>query len=129
MGDVRNPLWRKGGTVFGPQPRSYALRLPRKVERAAPACGARGQAARGALASSIRCRSSAQTKAAAEFSRGSARTARSSSSTSQPDDDDALTAREIAVARLVSTGGVTARDIIGADRLILTRDAIERLQE
>src|SRR4029453_18268164 len=23
VGEVRNPLWRKGGTVFGPQPRSY----------------------------------------------------------------------------------------------------------
>ena len=35
VGEVRNPLWRKGGTVFGPQPRSYAYTLPRKVERGA----------------------------------------------------------------------------------------------
>src|SRR5579864_5747790 len=32
VGEIRNPLWRKGGTVFGPQPRSYDYRLPRKVE-------------------------------------------------------------------------------------------------
>src|SRR4029450_1451579 len=25
VGEIRNPLWRKGGTVFGPQPRSYAF--------------------------------------------------------------------------------------------------------
>ena len=31
VGEVRNPLWRKGGTVFGPQPRSYAYSLPKKV--------------------------------------------------------------------------------------------------
>src|SRR5687768_2649412 len=31
VGEIRNPLWRKGGTVFGPQPRSYAYELPRKV--------------------------------------------------------------------------------------------------
>src|SRR5262245_15630559 len=35
VGEIRNPLWRKGGTVFGPQPRSYDFRLPRKVERGA----------------------------------------------------------------------------------------------
>src|ERR687889_107377 len=35
VGEVRNPLWRKGGTVFGPQPRSYDYQLPRKVEKGA----------------------------------------------------------------------------------------------
>src|SRR5574342_187203 len=32
VGEIRNPLWRKGGTVFGPQPRSYHSALPRKVK-------------------------------------------------------------------------------------------------
>src|SRR5712672_4174940 len=32
VGEIRNPLWRKGGTVFGPQPRSYEYKLPKKVE-------------------------------------------------------------------------------------------------
>jgi large subunit ribosomal protein L4 len=35
VGEVRNPLWRKGGTVFGPQPRDYEYHLPRKMFRAA----------------------------------------------------------------------------------------------
>src|SRR5437016_8530927 len=35
VGEIRNPLWRKGGTVFGPQPRSYEYRLPKKVEQGA----------------------------------------------------------------------------------------------
>src|SRR4029078_5430507 len=35
VGEARNPLWRKGGTVFGPQPRSYDYALPKKVERGA----------------------------------------------------------------------------------------------
>src|SRR3954463_4053559 len=35
VGEIRNPLWRKGGTVFGPQPRSYAFDLPKKVRRGA----------------------------------------------------------------------------------------------
>lgn len=32
MGSIRSPLWRHGGTVHGPQPRSYAYHLPRKME-------------------------------------------------------------------------------------------------
>src|SRR5262245_38471144 len=35
IGSIRNPLWRHGGTVFGPQPRSYDFRLPKKAERGA----------------------------------------------------------------------------------------------
>src|SRR6059036_3673819 len=35
VGEIRNPLWRKGGTVFGPQPRSYEYQLPKKVEKGA----------------------------------------------------------------------------------------------
>jgi large subunit ribosomal protein L4 len=33
MGDNRSPLWRHGGTVHGPQPRSYAWRFPKALRR------------------------------------------------------------------------------------------------
>ena len=31
IGSIRSPLWRHGGTVHGPKPRSYAYKLPRKM--------------------------------------------------------------------------------------------------
>jgi large subunit ribosomal protein L4 len=34
-GSSRSPLWRHGGTVFGPMPRDYSSRLPKKEKRAA----------------------------------------------------------------------------------------------
>jgi large subunit ribosomal protein L4 len=34
-GSTRSPLWRKGGTVFGPQPRDYSYELPKKAKRSA----------------------------------------------------------------------------------------------
>ena len=33
MGDNRSPLWRHGGTVFGPQPRDYSWNFPRTARR------------------------------------------------------------------------------------------------
>ncbi len=34
-GTIRSPLWRKGGTVFGPKPRDYGYSLPKKVRNLA----------------------------------------------------------------------------------------------
>ncbi|PKC50480.1 50S ribosomal protein L4, partial [Rhizophagus irregularis] len=35
QGSIRSPQWRGGGTVFGPTPRSYSYKLPKKVRRLA----------------------------------------------------------------------------------------------
>lgn len=35
MGDRRNPLLKGGGTIFGPHPRSYEFKVPKKVRRLA----------------------------------------------------------------------------------------------
>ena len=35
VGSTRSPLWKKGGTVFGPQPRDYSYALPKKARRIA----------------------------------------------------------------------------------------------
>lgn len=35
VGETRNPLWRHGGTVFGPSPRDYSLAMPKKARAAA----------------------------------------------------------------------------------------------
>jgi large subunit ribosomal protein L4 len=34
-GTRRSPLWRGGGTIFGPMPRDYSFSLPKKVKQAA----------------------------------------------------------------------------------------------
>ena len=48
-GSARSPIWRHGGTVFGPKPRSYAYQLPKKVYRAALRAGLSDKAAAGNL--------------------------------------------------------------------------------
>jgi large subunit ribosomal protein L4 len=34
-GSTRSPLWRHGGTIFGPQPRDYSYKMPKKAWRGA----------------------------------------------------------------------------------------------
>lgn len=34
-GDVKSPIWRHGGTTFGPKPRSYDQKMPKKMRRGA----------------------------------------------------------------------------------------------
>ena len=34
-GSIRSPIWVGGGTIFGPQPRDYSYRMPRKARKEA----------------------------------------------------------------------------------------------
>src|SRR5580765_4813509 len=68
VGEIRTPLWRHGGTVFGPQPRSYEYSIPKKVERGALRAALRAQLQAGALVIVDELKASEKkTKAAAEL--------------------------------------------------------------
>src|SRR5437667_8876050 len=67
VGSIRNPLWRHGGSVFGPQPRSYDFALPKKVRRGALRAALADKLQNGALvvvdelsASEIKTKSAAE---------------------------------------------------------------------
>ncbi|MBM4294333.1 MAG: 50S ribosomal protein L4 [Deltaproteobacteria bacterium] len=49
VGSIRSPLWRGGGVVFGPKPRSYAYTLPKKVRRLALKMALSSKVANGQL--------------------------------------------------------------------------------
>src|SRR6478736_4886375 len=48
-GSLRSPVWRHGGSVFGPKPRSYAFNMPKKKYRAALQSALSAKVAEGQL--------------------------------------------------------------------------------
>ena len=130
VGEVRNPLWRKGGTVFGPQPRSYEYRLPKKVEKGA---------LRAALAQKLRdgqvvvvdalSVAEIKTKAAAEMLNRLGIEGKALLVDTKPEDKLTLSVRNIEGVRLLPSNRVSARDVMDTRRVVLTRAALEKLQE
>jgi large subunit ribosomal protein L4 len=130
VGEIRNPLWRKGGTVFGPQPRSYDFRLPKKVERGALRAALAQKAQQGELVVVDALAADAvKTKAAAELLARLGVTGKALLIDVALDDKLSKSVRNIPGVSLVPSGRVTAREVIGARRVVATRQAIEKLQE
>jgi len=130
VGEVRNPLWRKGGTVFGPQPRSYAYRLPRKVERGAlrAALTSRLHDGHVVVVDELKAEEK-RTKHAADVLHRLGVSGKTLIVDVVLDENFALSARNIAGVRLVPSGQLTARDVMDTSRIVATRAALERLQE
>jgi large subunit ribosomal protein L4 len=130
VGEIRNPLWRKGGTVFGPQPRSYAYQLPKKVEKGA---------LRAALAQKLRDQqvvvvdalsvSEIKTKTAAEMLRRLGVEGKALLVDVKPEETLLLSVRNIEGVRLLPSHRVSARDVMDTRRVVVTRAALETLQE
>jgi large subunit ribosomal protein L4 len=130
VGEIRNPLWRKGGTVFGPQPRSYEYQLPKKVEkgalRAALTQKLRDNAVTVVDALSV---AEVKTKAAAEMLRRLGIEGKALLVDVKPEDKLSLSMRNIEGIRVLASNRISARDIVNARRLVLTQAAIQKLQE
>ncbi len=130
VSEIRNPLWRKGGTVFGPQPRSYEFDIPKKVRRGALVAALRQKISDGAVIVVDRLESAERkTKATADMLRRLGATGRTLVIDVKPDDGFAVSARNIAGVKLVASSRVTARDVIDTTKVVATRAALEKLQE
>jgi len=130
VGEIRNPLWRKGGTTFGPQPRSYEYQLPKKVEKGALRA-ALTQKLRDGVVVVVDALSVAdiKTKTAAEMLKRLGVDGKVLLVDVKPEDKLALSVRNIAGVRLVPSNRVSARDVVNTRRVVMTRAALEKLQE
>src|SRR5437899_3975635 len=130
VGEIRNPLWRKGGTVFGPQPRSYEYTLPKKVERGA---------LRAALAQKVKdgqlvvvdalVAEEIKTKAAVELLARLGITGKALLLDVLPDEKLSRSIRNLPGVVILPSGRVTARQVVDATRVVATRSALVSLQD
>jgi large subunit ribosomal protein L4 len=127
-GSSRSPVWTGGGTVFGPQPRTYTFKVNRKERRAALRSALSVHAERGTIAlldpAAFEVPS---TKQAAELigewaSGGSVLVV-----LTEEQAPVALSFRNLARVSVLPATGTGVADVIGAASLLVTEDALEQL--
>ncbi|HTI38004.1 MAG TPA: 50S ribosomal protein L4 [Vicinamibacterales bacterium] len=130
VGEIRNPLWRKGGTVFGPQPRSYEYELPRKVKLGALRAAIAQKVKDGAVMVVDKLEAGAERKTKETAAMFETLGAKGKTLVIDVKHEDGFmrTARNLAGVRLVVSSRVTARDVIDTNFVIVTREALEKLQ-
>ena len=130
VGESRNPIWRSGGVVFGPRPRNYGYRLPKKVVRGALRAALTEKfAAGGVLVVDRLDADEPRTRLAVELLDRLDVASKALLVDVQPDPNLALAVRNLGDVRLVATGRLGARDVVDARQLVMTRAAVERLTQ
>ena len=130
VGSIRNPLWRHGGTVFGPQPRSYDFALPKKVRRGALRAALADKLQSGALVVVDELSAAEiKTKSAVDLLRRLGVSGKAVLVDVAVDDKLSRSVRNIRGVSLVASARLTAREVADAGRVVVTKSAIEKLQE
>ena len=130
VGSSRTPLWRHGGTGFGPQPRSYDFKLSKKVERGALRSALAQKMKDGALVVvDALAATEIKTRAAADLLKRLGCEGKAVLVDVAVDEKLSRSLRNLPGVLLVPSARLTARDVIDASRVVATQGALERLQE
>lgn len=128
-GGTRAPQFRGGGVAHGPKPRSYAMKLNKKVRRAA-LCAALSVRARGesVLVFESLDLSEVKTKVVAKLLGGLGLES-SLVVLGAPSPKFELSARNIPRVKVLQSAGLNVEDVLRHDHLVLTVGAIDRIRE
>jgi large subunit ribosomal protein L4 len=127
-GSSRSPLWIGGGTVFGPSPRHYTMKVNRKARRAALRAALSVHAQRGSLfvldAGGFDAPSTKQAQGlVSERLGGSVLVALAS----EGQDAAAKSFRNLAGVSVLPVDAVGVADVVGAATLVVSREALDHL--
>lgn len=129
-GSIRSPLWRHGGVVFAPKPRSYRQSINRKVRRLAM---------KSALSSKVRDDEikivdtltlvEGKTRLMAEVLKNLGINSKAVLVLPEKDEMVERAARNIPFIRTVGVNTLSVVDVLDCDTFILTKGAVESIQE
>jgi len=129
-GTTRSPLWRHGGTTFGPHPRSYAFQVPKAVRRQALCAALTTKAQAGAIriVESLGLEKPS-TKAMLGLLEGMGVSGRALVVLPTRDEVVEKSARNLPDVRVLTVRGLNVYDILRAETLVFTLEGVHTLRE
>jgi large subunit ribosomal protein L4 len=131
-GSIRSPLWRGGGVIFGPKPRDYSVNMNRKERRLALRTALMDRIADLIVVQDFsdqlpRPKTKELLQAIARW--GVDPDAKVLIILGEKQDNVFLSARNIARVKLIQATGLNMFDLLNADTIIATAEAIAKIQE
>jgi len=129
-GTVRSPLWRHGGTVFGPHPREYGYEVPKAVRRQA-LCGALTAKAHSGAIRLLESLSleKPSTKTMQNLLKRIGVEGKALLILPERDELTEKSTRNLPGVRVLTVRGLNVYDILKADTLLFTPEGVRTLQE
>ncbi len=128
QGSIRSPQWRSGGVVFGPTPRSYAYSMPRKQRRLAIKSVLSQKLIDNDLVVLDKLTMSAP-KTKELVSMLTNLKLEGKVLVVSDDENVQLSARNLTNVKVVPVNGLNVEDAVNFDKLILTQDAVKKIEE
>jgi large subunit ribosomal protein L4 len=131
-GSIRSPLWRGGGVIFGPKPKEYNIKMNRKERRLALRTALMSRIEDTIVVENFTTQlAQPKTKELAQAMTrwGVAADAKVLAIVGDISDNVWLSARNMANVKMISATGLNVYDILHADRIVATADAIAKIQE
>ena len=130
-GSNRSPIWRGGGTIFGPQPRDYSYNIPKKAKRLALLAAFKEKfASGGVIVLDNFGIEQPKTKEMISILKNLGLTKKSVLIV-VPEKDDTITlsARNIPGVGIARASDLNTYDVVAFNTLLMTKEAIARLEE
>jgi large subunit ribosomal protein L4 len=122
-GSTRSPLWRHGGTIFGPQPRDYSYRIPKKAWRHALCVAISDRAANGKLKVIDSFNIPEAKTRAAKSLLDSLQLEHALILIGEGEHDFARAARNLAAHKVLALEGLNVYDLLNYDELLMTANS------
>ena len=130
QGSIRAPHYAGGGVVFGPTPRDHSLAMPRKQRRLALRSALSVKAAESQITVLDRIElEEPKTKVVTGFLQALDAGRRVLVVLGSHHDALELSARNLPEVRVILAGNISVRDLLTADTVVMTRDAVEHIAE